>query len=155
MRHVKPFGCQCTIVRIAMQKAKDVMTRDVITLSPHTTAMEAIRILLDNRISGAPVVDSSGRLAGVLSEYQLLAVVYDSNILHSPVSELMTKDVISVDEETTLVDLAQSLVSLRIRRIPVINDGKLVGIVSRRDLLRAVVEDPVIAAATSMVGGNA
>ena len=124
-----------------MFQASHVMTRSLITLSPGTSAADAIRTLLQHEISGAPVVDSAGNLVGIISEYKLLCVVIEEVTAQTPVGELMTRDVITVEEDTSLCDVAQVLLSLRIRRLPVLKDGKLVGQISRRDVLYCVVSE--------------
>ncbi len=124
-----------------MFQASHVMTRSLITLSPDMSAVDAIRTLLQHQISGAPVVDSTDHVVGIISEYKLLCVVIDEATAQTPVGELMTKDVITIEEETPLCDVAQALLSLKIRRLPVLKQGKLVGQVSRRDVLRCVVNE--------------
>ena len=124
-----------------MSQANQIMTKSLITISPDMSARDAIRTLLKNKISGVPVVDSDGQLVGIISEFKLLNVVLDEMTTHQPVSELMTTDVITVDEETPLCDVAQAFISLKIRRLPVLKNGKLVGQISRRDVLRCVVNE--------------
>lgn len=124
-----------------MSQASQVMTKSLITISPDMSATETIRTLLKNKISGAPVVDSDGQLVGIISEFKLLNVVFDELTSNQPVSELMTTDVITVDENAPLCDVAQVFISLRIRRLPVLKDGKLVGQISRRDVLRCIVNE--------------
>jgi CBS domain-containing protein len=101
---------------------------------------EAIRILLENQISGLPVVDARGMLAGMISEFQLLETVFDPQIRDEPVCGFMTKDVISVEEGASLADVASLFIMHRIRRVPVLRGGQLVGLITRRDLLRYVAE---------------
>ena len=124
-----------------MSQDSQVMTRSLITISPEASATEAIRTLLANNISGAPVVNSDGDLIGIISEFKLLNVVISERTASQLVSELMTTDVITVDEETPLCDVAHAFVSLRIRRLPVLKDGRLVGQISRRDVLHCVINE--------------
>lgn len=112
------------------------MTADVIHVSLQTRGEDAIRTLIDNSISGLPVVDDAGTVAGIVSEFQLLEVVYDARVKDMPVSELMTTEVLTVEGNTPLADVVSLFVMHRIRRLPVIQDGKLAGIVSRGDILR-------------------
>jgi CBS domain-containing protein len=118
-----------------MTNVHEVMTRNVITLAPDSSAEAAIRQLLKHKISGAPVVDREGRLLGIISEYQLLAVVYDEAMKHRPVRELMTANVVSVEETASIMEVADLFIVQRIRRLPVVRDGRVVGLISRRDLL--------------------
>ena len=123
-----------------MYTAKDVLRKDVITIPSDATVGEAIRILLENQISGAPITDRDGTLVGVVSEFPLLEVVYSPELKTAPVSQFMTKEVLTVDEGTMLSDIASIFVTHRIRRVPVLRDGRLVGLVSRPDLLRYAME---------------
>lgn len=122
------------------QTASDVMTKELVTVLPDTTAEEAILTLLKYKISGAPVVDAGGRLVGIVSEYQLLSVIYDEGFKLQPVKDLMTKEVLSVSSETQLTEIANLFIVHRIRRLPVLEDGELVGQISRRDIIRYAVE---------------
>ena len=123
-----------------MTQAKDVMNQNVITVPPRTTVIEAIRILLEHNVSGAPVVDEQGVMCGIISEFQLLQVIYDPQIRSEPIGNLMTKNVLSVEEDASLEHIASLFVIHRIRRIPVLRDGKLSGVISRSDLLRHAAE---------------
>src|SRR5205085_4024165 len=114
-----------------MYRAKDVMTRDVVKLSPTTTVEEAIRLLLENGFSGAPVVSEDGTLTGIISEYQLLEVIYDPETTKLPVEHIMTRSVLSVDESALLSDVASLFILHRIRRVPVLREGHLVGLITR------------------------
>lgn len=121
-----------------MYQASDVMTTDVTTIAPDATVDEAIRVLLDHQISGLPVVDARGMLVGMISEFQLLETVFDPQIRNETVRGFMTKDVIAVDDGALLADVASLFIMHRIRRVPVLRDGQLVGLITRRDLLRYV-----------------
>lgn len=121
-----------------MYQASDVMTSNVTTIAPDATVDEAIRVLLDNHISGLPVVDARGMLVGMISEFQLLETVFDPQIRNESVRGFMTRDVIAVDEGALLADVASLFIMHRIRRVPVLRDGQLVGLITRRDLLRYV-----------------
>ena len=119
-----------------MYRAKDVLNSDVITVSLEMSVEDAIQVLLENRISGAPVTDSEGVVHGIISEYQLLEVIFTPDLKSSPVTKFMTTDVLTVNEDSPLTEIASQFVLLRIRRLPVVRDGKLIGVISRRDLLR-------------------
>lgn len=143
-------------------KAKDVMSRNVISVAPDATVLQAAGIMLRHQISGLPVVNASGRLVGILSEGDLLRRgetgterrrsrwlellagpgKIASEYAHShgrKVSEVMTEDVISVDEESDLASIVELMEKKRIKRVPVVNQGKLTGIVTRTNLVRAMV----------------
>jgi CBS domain-containing protein len=121
-----------------MNKARDVMNTELITIRTDATVGDAIRCLLANRISGVPVIDEHGCLAGIVSEYQLLEALYRPEVKKESVCNLMTKDVITIAEDAALPDVANLLLLHRIRRVPVVSRGKMVGIISRRDLLRHI-----------------
>ena len=123
-----------------MYTAKQVMRRNVVSLLPTATVEQAIRLLRELGFSGAPVVNQNGTLVGIISEFALLEVVYDPRIRTAPVSRFMTRDVLTVNEDTALSDIATLFVRHRIRRVPVVRDGRLVGVVSRPDLLSHVLE---------------
>lgn len=133
-----------------METAKDVMCTDLVTIRPNATLAEAAQTLLDNKISGLPVTDKSNFLVGVISEFALLAVIYNPLSRKQLVQEHMTKHVISVAPEATLKELADTFILKRMRRLPVTENGRLVGMVSRRDLLGASIEagEPICKAET-------
>jgi len=123
-----------------MYQVKNAMNRFVISIRPDATLAEAIHLLLDHDISGAPVIDSKGRLCGIITQFQLLEVVYDPNRKHARVEECMTRDVLTIDENAMLGGAANMFVVHRIRRLPVMRGGSVVGIISRKDLLRYCIE---------------
>jgi CBS domain-containing protein len=115
--------------------AKDIMTTRVVTVKPSTPIPEAARLLVRRKISGVPVVDEKDKtkVVGILTEADLLAAPAGAKT----VAEVMRKRVISVSPETTIDEIAAILVKRKIKRVPVLEGGKLVGIVSRIDVLRA------------------
>jgi CBS domain-containing protein len=130
------------------------MRTDIVSVRPDATLGEAVKLLLEHRISGLPVTDENGLLLGVISEFALLAITYEPLADRQPVQDHMTKHVISVTPDTGLKELADTFILRRIRRLPVTKHGRLVGMVSRRELLRAAVAagEPIChrrAAATS------
>jgi CBS domain-containing protein len=142
--------------------ARDIMSAAVVTIPAEATIIEAAKILLDRAISGAPVVNHAGCLVGMVTEADLLRRCEigtepdprqrSQGPLSNPVTargfvkshgthvrDIMTRDVIRVFEETPLARVAALMELKRIKRLPVMHDGKIVGIVSRADLLRALV----------------
>lgn len=141
-------------------QAKDVMVSPAITVSPDASVPETANILLKNRISAVPVVDQTGALIGIVSEGDLMrraeigterhrswwlemlsssntiAMEYVKSHAHN-VSDVMTAWPLAVGEETSLAEIADLLEMRQIKRVPVVRDGKVVGIVSRADLLQA------------------
>jgi len=139
--------------------ASDVMTSNVVTVSPDTSVSTLARLLLDHKISAVPVVDEQGQVVGIVGEGDLLgrpsarslpgwwlrlfneeAVCLEAlaTARHLKAKDVMTRHVTSVSDQTP-IDLIASLMHRRkLKRVPVIRDGKLVGIVSRADLLDAL-----------------
>ena len=110
--------------------AADVMTPHPLTFSPDTSAHEAAQILSEHRISGAPVVDANGGIVGIVSEYDLIART------GTTVREVMTRDVITVPDTATVDRVRAILVTQRLKRVPVTAEGRLVGLISRADMVR-------------------
>lgn len=119
-------------------KAKEIMIKDIVTMKPEMTVFQAIEILVKNKISGAPVLDDNGKIIGVISEKDLL-VSFDfigkEKIKEIQIKDFMTKDVVVFNEEADVKEILQVLVRNNIKRVPIENNGQLVGIVARRDIL--------------------
>jgi CBS domain-containing protein len=146
-------------------QAKDIMARDVITVPETSTVNEVAKVMLDRGISAVPVVDASGKVTGMVSEGDLLhrseagtgrrrswwlSLFADADVLaeefvkeHSRrVSGVMTCNVITARPDIELVEIAELLEKYRIKRVPIVEDGKLVGIVSRANLVQALMRQP-------------
>lgn len=117
---------------------KDIMTRSVVTIAPEATIREATDKLLDQCVSGLPVVDRGGSLVGILTEFALLAIAYDSNVSEDLVSDHMTIDVLTAGVDDPVNKVADTFILHRVRRLPVLENGRLVGLVARRDVLKAL-----------------
>lgn len=131
-----------------MLTARAIMIDDVVTIHRDAPIKEAIELLLERGISGMPVVDDENRLVGVITEFAMLAMVYDKDIQHDTVGEHMTDDIISVDVEDPVTRVADLCIVHRIRRVPVTKRGRLVGLIARRDVLRTLYESSVPVCAT-------
>jgi CBS domain-containing protein len=152
--------------------ASDVMTPAVITVEPDMTVQALAALLSEKGISGAPVVDAAGQMVGIVSEGDLLhraelgtesqakrrqswwldhfasGLARDYVKAHGrTVGDIMSRDVVSVNEDTSLADVATLLETRRIKRVPVVRDGKVVGIVSRSNLVRALGAAPALSGA--------
>jgi CBS domain-containing protein len=112
--------------------AKDIMTKDVITVSPTATKRDLAMTLIKNQISGAPVAGRNGKIIGVVSEADIVAK------RGKDVKTLMSKNIISVTEETAVEDIAKLMTKHRIKRLPVMRGPYVVGIVSRADIVSAI-----------------
>jgi len=112
--------------------AKDIMTTDVITVSPNTTIKNLAMTLIKNQISGAPVSAKNGKIVGVVSEADIVAKK------GKDVKAIMSKKIISVSEETPVEEIARLMTTHRIKRLPVMRQDAVVGIVSRADIVSAI-----------------
>jgi CBS domain-containing protein len=149
---------------MAARTAEDIMTREVVTIPVSATLREAARLLVDKNISGAPVADAQGKVVGVLTEGDILdedrrtAAIpristlgfflaseadlkraYDDG-LALPVEKLMTRRVLSAAPHEPITELMRLMVTRRINRIPIMDGNKLVGIVTRSDILRGLLD---------------
>ncbi|MBU1331334.1 MAG: CBS domain-containing protein [Gammaproteobacteria bacterium] len=124
-------------------KVRDYMTRRLVTFRTDMDLFTAIHRLLEHRISGAPVVDDSGALLGLLSEGDCLRAILSGAYYESVggrVGDYMTRTVETVSPETDIIEVSQRFLDGRRRRLPVVEAGRLVGQISRHDVLRAVKE---------------
>lgn len=143
-------------------KATDIMTKKVKTLGEDTTLREAAEMMVKNKISGLPVVDRTGMLVGLISEADLMSdekrsaaiprmalyglyVVPEELLQQSynegfvlKVKDVMSRKVVTASPYTSVQEIADIMLSKRINRVPIVTDGKLVGIVTRNDILRAL-----------------
>jgi CBS domain-containing protein len=147
-------------------RAKDVMTTGIVTVDPETTVQEIASLLVENAISGLPVVDKGGAVLGIVSEGDLIhrqeigtdhkkrswwlislsdtrAAAVDYAKSHGThARDVMTREVVTVSEHTELAEVAEILETKRIKRVPVLRDGVLVGIVSRANIVQAIAARP-------------
>ncbi|EEG76403.1 CBS domain-containing protein [Dethiobacter alkaliphilus] len=145
-------------------KAKEIMTTDLVTIAEDKTLREVIKLMVEQNISGIPVIDETGNLMGIVSEsdvirlkrkthmpdyIQLLEAMlneaqpeqFSADVIRSlnmPVKDFMTKKVVTVKEDTTLAEITRLMVEHNINRIPVVRKQKLLGIVTRRDAILAM-----------------
>jgi CBS domain-containing protein len=142
-------------------KAKDVMTSPVISVEPNATVLQAIRIMLQRRISGLPVIDSTGRLVGMITEGDFLRRVETGTALRRPrwlefligpgrladeyththgrkVEEIMTPDPVAVSDDASLEEIVKLMEKKQIKRVPVVLGEQVVGIVTRANLVHAI-----------------
>lgn len=123
-------------------KAQDYMCEALITFKPDTDLFEAINALVDNGITGAPVIDSGGKLVGLLSEADclraILTLTYHEEEMGGVVGDYMVDEVHTVNYDADIIAVAEEFINNGRRRLPVVQDGKVIGQISRRDILRAV-----------------
>lgn len=131
-----------------MNKAEVVrtyMTSDLITFRPDVDIHKAIKDIIKHRISGAPVVDGNGRLIGMLSESDCIKTIVDSPYNNLPggngtVGDFMSSNVVTVSPDKTIVSLAYEFTNTPYRRFPVVEKDRLIGQISRSDVLRAILK---------------
>jgi CBS domain-containing protein len=112
--------------------AKEIMTRDIIMVKPQMTIKQLAMLLIKNQISGAPVAAEDGKIIGIVSEADILAKKARQ------VKGIMSTKVVSVNEETPVEEIAQLMAMHKIKRLPVMKGNKIVGIVSRADIVSAI-----------------
>jgi CBS domain-containing protein len=149
------------VTRVPPAKAADLMVEDVLTVRPATSVAELARLLVENRISAVPVLDDSGALVGIVSEGDLLRRGETGTERHRSwwlellvgnatlageyvkargrtVADVMTREVVTADEATPLARLAELMETHHVKRLPILRGKRLVGIVSRADLVAAL-----------------
>lgn len=126
---------------IAMIKAKNIMTKEVITVTQDTPIYQAVELMAANGITGIPVVDSQLSLVGVLTEKDVLRLFYaHEHEKDKTVEQFMSKPAVSFEEDINLRDICDCLISNNFRRVPVTSKGKVVGIVSRADIIEYILQ---------------
>ena len=123
--------------------AGDIMTSRLVTLDPEMDVFKAIELLLKHKISGAPVIDKNRRLLGMFTEKSCLEVMVTAAYDGLPANEVgsfMSEPAETIEENTGMLTMAQIFLNQQTRRLPVLRDGKLVGQVSRRDLIAATMK---------------
>lgn len=123
-------------------KASDYMAEKLITFTPETDLFEAINQLVEHRITGAPVICNDGKLVGLLSEADclkaILTLTYHEEEMGGKVGDYMSEEVFTIQYDADIIAVAEDFINNGRRRLPVVKDGKLIGQISRRDVLRAV-----------------
>jgi len=123
-----------------MPTVKELMTTDLISVDPDDSVETAISLMLKHGVSGLPVVDRSGRLRGVLSEFDLLDLVSDPQTTRDKIADYMSSELATVEEDDDVTVAAEHFRTQSIRRLPVVRQGQVVGVLSRRDLLRHILQ---------------
>lgn len=121
--------------------ARDYMTSDVISITPDMDIHLAIKLLVEKKISGTPVLDDRGSLVGILSTRDCLKVAFNSSYHQDSggcVADYMSESVETIDAGTDVVEVAELFLKSRYRRFPVMENGRLVGLISRYDALAAI-----------------
>ena len=121
-----------------LSQAKDIMSKDVITISENETLGVAIKRLVQSRISGMPVIDENQKMVGIISEKDILNFIFCGHLKDTKVFEAMSKDVIHFAPDSLIDSIALAVSQKHFRRVPIIENDKVVGIVSRRDIIHYV-----------------
>ena len=122
-------------------RVRDYMATSLVTLAPDTEILRAAHIMLENDISGAPVVDENGKLVGMITERDYMRVVLEAGYYRDyggKVEKYMSKDVTTIDPNESIMELAKRFMENTHRRYPVVEDDQLIGQISRSDVLRAL-----------------
>lgn len=143
-------------------QVKEVMSKEVSALSPDTNALEALQIIMQKHISGLPVLDKNNKICGMLTETEILKSIlpgyidkvgkmmyigYDKaakkmqNLKNLTVNDIMRTEVLTVQPETSLAEIARLMLMQKRRRIPIVKENKVVGIIAREDVVRTIAKD--------------
>tara|TARA_B110001450_G_scaffold9713_1_gene9635 strand:- start:142 stop:615 length:474 start_codon:yes stop_codon:yes gene_type:complete len=142
MINFTPRFIKKNVEKIIHETAFDYMTSKVITFKADQGIIEVIETITKRKISGAPVINDNGEIIGIITEKDCLRLIYDEKYHNLPpnkgnVINYMSKKVVTVDYKTRIDELANMFMNSNFRRYPVLKDGKMVGIISRRDVLKA------------------
>ena len=122
-------------------RVREYMTTELVTITPDTEIMRAVYLLVEHDISGMPVVDEGGNLVGILTERDCIATAIHAGYFDEaggPVRDFMSSPVETAEADDSLMNIADRLSKSICRRFPVVEDGRLVGLISRRDVLEAM-----------------
>lgn len=117
-------------------EAREVMNRNVVTVSPDATLAEAVEIMIEKKVSGMPVVDAGGRIAGLISERDIIRIAFSRKLHQAKVKDVMVLDVESFPPNAEIELIAEAIGKGSIRRVPIVYKDRVVGIISRRDIIR-------------------
>ena len=119
----------------------EIMKPEVVTVSEDTNIYEAMRVLVENKISGLPVVDQQGCLCGIVTEKDILCLLVNSDVsAEKNVADYMTKEVKTFAPNDSLIDIAEFFMIHPIRRVPIVENGVLRGIIARRDIIALIIK---------------
>ncbi len=123
---------------MAAKTVSDIMTSPVVTISGDKSLVDAIKLLLRHHISGLPVVDGEENIVGIITELDVLNFAMSGSAAQTKVSEVMTSELSTFQPDAPIEQAMNFFAAERIRRVPVVREGKVVGIVSRRDVMREI-----------------
>lgn len=123
-----------------MLKAKDIMTKRVISVKTDTPIISVLKLIAEHNISGLPVVEDDMTLVGIISEKDVLSLFYNNDDDETTVDDFMTQPPLFFDEDESLLDVCDFLRKNVFRRVPITSEGKLVGIISIRDVIEYILQ---------------
>jgi CBS domain-containing protein len=130
-----------SLMSLMVLQAKDIMTKRVICIGKETPIFEALKLMADNNVTGIPVVEDNKALIGILSEQDVLRLFHTfDDEKDRTVNDFMTQPVVHFDENERLLDICYCLRDNSIRRVPVTSDGKVVGVISRSDIIKCILQ---------------
>jgi predicted transcriptional regulator len=130
-------------IRLMKKNINNYMATKLVTFSADDDIIHAMRVLLEQHLSGAPVLDDSGNMVGILSQKDCLSIVYHTAYhldLGGKVDEYMTRDVEHIEADSSILEVAEKFLNSKFRRFPVLRGDRLVGQISRHDVMRALDE---------------
>ncbi len=124
-----------------MLKAAKIMTKEVIFVKPTTTLLEAMSLLVKHKISGLPVVDDQEKIVGMITEKDFLQLLVSDFITSNElVGDYMSKDVQFFGPEDSVILICDFFMKMNVRRVPIVENGKMVGVISRRDIIDLILK---------------
>jgi CBS domain-containing protein len=123
-----------------MHEIRTIMSTDVVSVGRNTPVREVIELLVAHDVTGLPVVDDDGTLVGIVTEKDIMGLLADGQNMSGRAEDYMTPHVVCFDEEDDLIAVCECLVANHFRRVPILRWGKLAGIISRRDLIKYIIE---------------
>lgn len=123
-----------------MHEIEEIMSTDIVSVTPDSSIARVIELLVENDITGIPVVDSAQHLVGIVTEKNVMTLLSGAEMVSGKVRDYMTKDVVSFDVSDDVIAVCECLVNNHFRRVPILSDGRLVGVISRRDLIKYILE---------------
>jgi CBS domain-containing protein len=121
-----------------MVTAREIMSTNVITVARDEDIHEAIRLMVKNNVTGLPVVNPDGTIAGVITEKDVLDLLYEIRDRPGKAEDYMTQNVVCFNSDANVADIAANFRNNHFRRVPILENGRLVGIVSRKDVIRYI-----------------
>jgi len=122
-----------------MYEAQSIMTKDIVTINQNTPIYEVLNVMIGARISGLPVVDDGNNLVGIITEKDLMPIFKHHSLTNQTVADYMTKEVKTFSPEASIDEISEFFATHSFRRVPIVKDKKLVGIVARRDIISLII----------------